>query len=118
MSQTPKHFAINCGDVERARRFYEAVFGWKSMPWGPPGFYQMDTGGIQGALQQRREIVEGKAMFGAEISIGVDDIDKTSAAVLKNGGKIVMPKVAIPTVGTLVFLEDPEGNIIGAMQYE
>jgi predicted enzyme related to lactoylglutathione lyase len=112
------HFAINCSDVERARVFYDKVFGWKSTPWGPPGFYQMETGGIQGALQQRREIVKGKAMFGAEISVGVEDIDATSAAVLRNGGKIVMPKVTIPTVGTLIFFEDPEGNIAGAMQYD
>jgi|SRR5215471_14355542 len=112
------HFAINCNDVERARAFYQNVFGWKSTPWGPPGFYQMETGGIQGALQQRREIVKGKAMFGAEISVGVEDIDATSQAVVKNGGKIVMPKVTIPTVGTLIFFEDPEGNITGAMQYD
>jgi predicted enzyme related to lactoylglutathione lyase len=112
------HFAINCNDVERARTFYEKVFGWKSTPWGPPGFYQMDTGGIQGALQGRREIVKGKAMFGAEISVGVEDIDATSEAVVKNGGKIVMPKVTIPTVGTLIFFEDPEGNITGAIEYD
>jgi len=29
----------------------------------------------------------------------------------------VMPKVTIPTVGTLVFFQDPEGNVAGAMQY-
>jgi uncharacterized protein len=118
MPQTIKHFSINCNDVERGRRFYERVFGWKSSPWGPPGFYRLETGGLEGALQQRREIVKGKAMLGYECSIGVDNIDATSAAVLKNGGKIVMPKVTIPTVGTLIFFEDPEGNIAGAMQYD
>jgi predicted enzyme related to lactoylglutathione lyase len=118
MPQPIKHFAINCNDVERGRRFYERVFGWKSSPWGPPGFYRVETGGVEGAFQQRREVVSGKPMFGFECSIGVDDIDATSAAVLKNGGKIVMPKVTIPTVGTLIFFEDPEGNITGAMQYD
>ena len=118
MTQTVQHFAINCADVERGRRFYEAVFGWKSSAWGPPGFYQMDTGGVQGALQKRREIVAGKPMYGFECSIGVEDIDATSKAVLAAGGKIVMPKVTIPTVGTLIFFEDPEGNIAGAMQYD
>jgi predicted enzyme related to lactoylglutathione lyase len=118
MPQPIKHFAINCNDVERGRRFYERVFGWKSSAWGPPGFYRVETGGVEGAFQQRREVVAGKPMFGFECSIGVDDIDATSAAVLKNGGKIVMPKVTIPTVGTLIFFEDPEGNITGAMQYD
>ena len=36
------HFAINTDDVESTRRFYEAVFGWKFNPYGPPGFYQID----------------------------------------------------------------------------
>ena len=32
-------FAIHADDVERAVRFYEAVFGWRFEPWGPPGVY-------------------------------------------------------------------------------
>ena len=56
-------------------------------------------------------------MFGLECTIGVESIDKTIAAIEANGGKIVMPKVEIPTVGELIFFEDPEGNIVGAMQY-
>ena len=35
-----------------------------------------------------------------------------------NGGKIVMPKFTIPTVGTLIFFEGTEGTVIGAMQYD
>ena len=118
MPQPIRHFAINCADVERARRFYKTVFGWKSSAWGPPGFYRVETGGVEGALQKRREIVAGKPMYGFECSLAVEDVDATSKAVLANGGKIVMPKVTIPTVGTLIFFEDPEGNIAGAMQYD
>ena len=29
-----------------------------------------------------------------------------------------MPKFYIPTVGTLIFFEDTEGNVVGAMQYD
>jgi len=29
-----------------------------------------------------------------------------------------MSKFHIPTVGTLIFFEDTEGNVVGAMQYE
>ena len=29
-----------------------------------------------------------------------------------------MPKFHIDTVGTLIFFEDTEGNVIGAMQYD
>lgn len=123
MANNVTHFAINADNVPRARAFYEKVFGWQFTPWGPPNFYLIKTGsasepGIEGALQERREIVKGKPMFGFEGSIGVDSIDDTIAAIKQNGGKIVMPKFEIPTVGTLIFFEDTEGTVVGAMQYD
>jgi len=69
-------------------------------------------------LQGRREIVSGKPMHGFECTLGVDSIDEAIAAIEANGGKIVMPKFYIPTVGTLIYFEDTEGNIVGAMQYD
>ncbi|MBA3513144.1 MAG: VOC family protein [Pyrinomonadaceae bacterium] len=123
MPNNLKHFAVHADDLDRARSFYTKALGWRFTPWGPPGFFLIKTGtdeepGVQGALQQRREIVAGKPMFGFECTIGVSSIDQTIAAVEANGGKIVMPKFTIPTVGTLIFFEDTEGNIVGAMQYE
>jgi hypothetical protein len=29
-----------------------------------------------------------------------------------------MQKVTIPTVGRLIFFQDPEGNVAGAMHYD
>jgi len=105
MPNNLKHFAIHADDIQRARTFYEKTFGWKFKPWGPPGFYLIQTGtddhpGVQGALQGRREVVAGKPMYGFECSLGVESIDDTIAAIEANGGKIVMPKFYIPTVGT------------------
>jgi hypothetical protein len=33
------------------------------------------------------------------------------------GGRVVMEKTTIPGVGDLAWLEDPSGNIVGAMRY-
>ena len=123
MPSNVKHFAINADDVPRARKFYESAFGWQFTAWGPPGFYLIRTGskddpGVHGALQGRREVVKGKPMYGFECTIGVKSIDETIAAIEANGGKIVMPKFEIPTVGTLIFFEDTEGTVVGAMQYD
>lgn len=123
MPNNLKHFAVHADDVDRAKKFYESALGWRFTPWGPPNFYLIKTGtteepGVQGALQGRREVVPGKKMHGFECTIGVDSIDDTIAAVEANGGKIVMPKFHIPTVGQLIFFEDTEGNVVGAMQYE
>ena len=117
------HFAINADDVDRAQRFYERVFGWRFEPWGPPGFLLAHTGtqrepGIRGALQKRRELIPGQRTITYECTIGVADVDAVAAAVVANGGTIIMPKSLIPTVGHLIFFRDPEGNVAGAMQYD
>ena len=117
------HFAINADDVDRARRFYERVFGWRFEPWGPPGFLQIQTGterepGIRGALQKRRYLIPGQPTIGFECTFGVQDVDAVAAAVVANGGEILIPRVLIPTVGYLVFFRDTEGNVAAAMQYD
>jgi hypothetical protein len=116
-------FGITADDVQRARRFYEQVFAWKFEPWGPPEFYLIHTGdaadpGVQGLLHKRRAPVEGTGMTGFECTIGVADIDATIRAITAAGGKIAMDKFHIPTVGSGAYFNDPEGNFVGAMQYE
>jgi len=117
------HFAINADDVDRARAFYGDVFGWRFVPFGPPNFFQIETtddgdAPVRGALQQRREIVEGVRQSGFECTLSVPDVDAAAAAIEKAGGRVVMPKATIAGVGHLIFFEDPEGNIVGAMQYD
>jgi predicted enzyme related to lactoylglutathione lyase len=117
------HFAINADDVPRARRFYEQVFGWTFTAWGPPDFYQIETGAgpgppIMGALQKRRELVPGQRTIGFECTISVPSIDETAASVEQHGGRTIMKKAVIAGVGTLMFFQDPEGNVFGAMEYD
>ncbi|OLD12619.1 MAG: glyoxalase [Acidobacteria bacterium 13_1_40CM_3_65_5] len=117
------HFAINADDVPRAKRFYEKVFGWTFSAWGPPDFYQIKTGtdadpGVMGALQKRRELVPGQTTVGFECTIAVASIDDTAKAVAASGGKTIMQKSIIVGVGALMFFQDSEGNVFGAMQYD
>jgi len=122
----PNHlsaFAIHADDVQRARRFYEAVFGWRFQPWGPPDFYLIHTGdeaspGVLGLLQKRKEPRTGTGLNGYECTISVEDVDAIARAVEACGGKITMAKTEIPTVGTLIYFSDTEGNVAGAMKYE
>jgi len=118
-----KHYSINADDVSRGRRFYEKVFGWKFEPWGPPDFYMIDTGDkeapeILGSLQRRRELIPGQRINTYECTISVTDVDQTIAAVMAQGGTIVMPKTTLVGVGYLIFFQDTEGNVAGAMQYD
>jgi predicted enzyme related to lactoylglutathione lyase len=124
MANHLSHFAVCADDTDRARGFYSSVFGWGFEPYGPPGFYIVHTDGpgqggrVNGALQQRFEIVPGVLLAGYECTISVPRLNATVTALRKHGGEILMPAATIPGVGTLVRFRDTEGNIVCAMQYE
>lgn len=115
---TLAHFSINADDLDRAKRFYQKVFGWTFNAWGPPGFYMIEGAGVMGSLQGRRDLIPETRTLGFECTIGVDSIDATEKAVLASGGKVVLARSVIATVGTLMFFQDSEGNVFGAMQYD
>jgi hypothetical protein len=117
------HFAIHADDVDRGRRFYEAVFGWRFEAWGPPGFYNVITGdddhpGIHGALHSREERLAGTGTRGFTCTVAVEDLGAIRRKVIDNGGTITYQEVQIPTVGTLTQFLDTEGNELAAMVYE
>lgn len=120
MAAKPRHLAINATDVQRAKAFYEAIFGWRLEPWGPPDYYQdQETAeGVIIALHGRRELTPGARMLGFEATMAVDDIAATVAAVETAGGRVVRPQVYIEGVGKLVYFQDPDGNVFGGMQYD
>ncbi|MBO0749208.1 MAG: VOC family protein [Porphyrobacter sp.] len=116
------HFSIACDDVERAKGFYETVFGWRIEPWGPPNYYQVFTGtaeapGILGDLRQRHEPLAGGGSRGYECTIGVPVLAETIAAIERAGGRIVLQPYRIENVGDLAYFEDTEGNRAGIIQY-
>ena len=116
-------FAVHVDEIDRAIAFYTAVFGWRFEPWGPPGFYLIQTGddadpGVRGLMHQRHEPRAGTGLNGFEPTFAVDDVEAVAAAVTANGGTLTMPPAYIPTVGTLIRFLDTEGNDVGAMRYE
>lgn len=120
MPATIRHLAVNADNVQRAKAFYETVFGWRFEPWGPPDYYQAREAG-QGfimALQGRRELEPGARMRGFEATMAVEDIAAATAAIEAAGGPVVTRQVYIDGVGKLIYFEDPEGNLFGAMQYD
>jgi predicted enzyme related to lactoylglutathione lyase len=119
------HFEIFATDVERARRFYERVFGWRFEPGGPPDLFHIETGspaerGVTRGLVAKR--TRGPAAEGNinafRVTISVAAIGEIAAAIAAAGGTLRSPVVDIPGVGRLVEFADTEGNIACAMQYE
>src|SRR5262245_24712373 len=122
MTNNIAHFDIAADDVERARRFYQKVFGWRFEAWGPPDFYMIYTGpageaGVHGSVSKRQQPVTGGGRVGFECTIAVDDLAPIRAAIIANGGKILLDDHEIVGVGTLIHFEDTEGNTVCAMRY-
>jgi len=116
-------FAINADNVSRARDFYQKVFDWEFEPWGPPNFYLIKTGeppagASGGLLQEHRELVPGGRMIGFECTMVVENLDETIRAIERNGGKMVTEKFRIPTVCTVAYFQDTEGNVAAVSELE
>lgn len=120
------HFAVNATDLEVAKKFYTQVFGWRFEAWGPPDFYMIktETGedpGMFGSLQKRHEPLRstnGNAMVGFDCTVAVASVDDTAKKVVKAGGTITMKRMTINGVGHLIKFRDPDGNSLGAMEYD
>lgn len=119
---TLAHFSIACDDVERAKRFYEAVFGWRIEAWGPPEYYlilpEHPSRKLTGDLHKRREPLSGTGLRGFECTISVADVRGTAAAVVAHGGRIARPEYRIEGVGNVIYFDDTEGNRFAAMKYD
>ncbi len=116
------HFEIHAGDPERAVAFYQKVFGWRFQKWdGPMPYWVIATGskdepGIDGGLLPRRGEIDGEAVIAYVCTASVDSVDASAVEVEAAGGRVVVPKQAIPGVGWLVYAKDTEGNVFGMMQ--
>jgi uncharacterized protein len=103
-------------------RFYQTLFAWEFARWsGPQEYWLIKTGpddrpGINGGLIRRRGTIDGTALIGYVCTINVPSVDALSEAIPKQGGAIVLPKMAIPGIGWLAYAKDTEGNIFGVMQ--
>ena len=115
-------FAVNADDLDASRTFYEQVLDWRFEPWGPPGFYKIQTPdgstpGPIGALQGRREFDDGTAAP-VEITVAVEDVAACLAAARAAGGRVLMEATVLAGVGELAFVADPSGTPLGLMRYD
>jgi len=111
------HFELPADQPERAVRFYENAFGWKIEKWdGPTDYWLVSTGnqeapGIDGAITRREQPI-----IGTVNTLEVASLDDAVTKVTQHGGRVVMPRMAVPSVGYLAYCADTEGNLFGVIQ--
>lgn len=114
-------FEIPATDLDRATKFYEAIFETSLVPLDLPEMKMrmfpvedMMTG-IGGALVHSPDFFKSSATEGVLIYLnGNPDVQGVLDRVEKAGGTIALPKTLIsPEYGFMALIIDTEGNRIG-----
>lgn len=96
-------------DIDRARAFYDALFGWRSelVSMGGTEPYPMIHHGVHGIGGYRKVPAEAPAHWVSYLS--VPDVDASFKAVTAAGGKALMPPTDYGPVGRGAAVADPTG---------
>jgi hypothetical protein len=119
MSGRVVHFEIPYDDGERARVFYNEVFGWEMtelpemsytlVTSGPSGAEGPDEPGfINGGMMPRRE-----PFTSPNLVLDVESIEVALQAVNDAGGTIVSEREQVGEMGFAAYFKDTEGNLVG-----
>ena len=130
---------LNTRDVEAAKRFYGAVFGWRTFSiggaemWTLPGYgdhLEEHDPGLRERIAQMgaagfEDVVASINPIGAEqpdtpaswsVTFAIDDADGLAARAAELGGKVVVPPFDAPWVRTTV-IADPQGATFIASKF-
>lgn len=125
MSNRVVHFEIQAGDPARAMKFYQDVFGWSFQQWGEQKYWMVMTAekdskepGINGGLLPRPADTppQGCGTNAFVCTVHVDNFDEMAKTIEVAGGKVALPKMAIPGMAWQGYFLDTEGNTFGIHQ--
>ena len=118
----PSYFEIQADDVKRAVDFYGKAFGWQftKVEGLPVEYWRIETQGQRGGLLQRPAPTpppqSGTNAF--VCSMQVEDFDAVAARIVGVGGKVALPKFAVPGTCWQGYFVDTEGNTFGIFQVD
>lgn len=95
-------------NLDEAKRFYSAAFGWQFNDYGPEYAGIQGPTGEVGGLHQTKEL----RPRGPLVVVYSKDLDQTLTAVRAAGGKIVREPFVFPG-GRRFQFTDPSGNELG-----
>lgn len=105
-------------DVEVAKSFYGSVFDWSAVTGqGPTGEYtSFMLGDRPVAGMMAIQPAWGPVPPNWSIYLGVADIESAADYVATSGGRVEVPPMSIPDVGTFALLQDPQGAYFYGLQ--
>jgi len=113
-------FDIYVNDIERAVKFYEAVFNVELKDLSNPSNdsmimkifpENMEEYGATGAIVQKDDVEAGHNS--TIVYFNCEDCATEESRVVSAGGVVVAPKFSIGNFGFITLCNDTEGNTIG-----
>jgi len=118
-----QHFEIPAANILRATKFYIDTFGWNAINIPNMDYTMLHTGKTdkKGMIEEKGMINGGMMKKSGKlkhpiITISVDSIDDAALKIKKNGGKLIIDKMAAGDMGFTAYFEDSEGNVMGLWQ--
>jgi lactoylglutathione lyase len=112
-----KYATMIVNDMDESIKFYTEVMGFEidsQYDLGPAGKITLLKGEGETMIEIIKNPVDEPGLF--SIGMDVEDINTTIKELKSKGAKITMEPTKI-TVGTLAFLEDPNGVRIALIQH-
>jgi predicted enzyme related to lactoylglutathione lyase len=122
------HFEIPSDDIERSKKFYNDLFGWKFDKFpSSPGSEAMPRGmeywiistvddkgnnALNGGMMKR----QSPQQQGITNFFDIKSIQEYSAKVERLGGKVITPKTPVPGMGYFAVCKDTENNGFGIFE--
>lgn len=118
----PNYFDMTVHDIDKARKFFGDVFGWRFKKYEASfEYYTIEAGkddepGINGGigLVKHAPISEGRPL--TQITVQVEDIESYVKKVRQGGGYVFDDKLPIPGVGWYATCAEPGGLKFGLFQ--
>ena len=117
------YFQIPADDIERSKKFYNELFGWKidkspeaNTPEGMENWSITTTDhngneALGGGMSKRQMPQQQITNF-----IDVKSVDEYLSKVERLGGKVVVPKTYVPGMGYYAVCLDTENNSFGIFE--
>ncbi len=116
------HFEIPANDVEKIKKFYSDLFGWKIEKLATMEYYSVTTvpmdekgnllrPGVNGGLFKKDQPQQQPLNY-----IYVESIVDYSKKIIDLGGKVLVTKTEVQGMGWFAVAQDPEGNTFGIFE--
>jgi uncharacterized protein len=107
------HLELNTDDTDRAKEFYQQLFGWDYTEWpmGDSIYWGVKTPQPPGGGIQTKPMPHAPTQWVPYIS--VDDVHDTVARARSAGAEIIVDFMKVGDAGEMAIVRDPTGATIG-----